>query len=387
MEKQRLTQSKTTANKDHRQPTNRLEEHPFLQLQADIGNAATNRLIQAQSQDTAQPIREKPLFGGLSRDLLPIQTKLTVGAIGDKYEQEADRNAAQIVNQINKPEVGQSLSSSAIEQDKLSRKPTVQPSSERSGMGVTPNIEASIQKARGSGQSLPDNIRGRMEQAFGANFSGVRIHVGAQSDELNQIIRAKAFTTGQDIFFRQGNFNPDNSKGQELLAHELTHVVQQNGASLEHHHLDSGNHQKIQSTSNNVIQRQYSQAEEKIFLAAARSGNWQLVPAQYRQEFEDRITPLLDPNDVNQWQYSSNLFDQKTKRNDQFNSDAALWYHTMFDQGQGIAPQDERVLQEQQGFLKRHFLAMSIMGMQMGDQANQQSYVPVDQAPGMAIYL
>ncbi|AUT01317.1 hypothetical protein CLI64_13405 [Nostoc sp. CENA543] len=100
------------------------------------------------------------------------------------------------------------------------------------GMTATPDIEGSIQKAQGRGQPLADSIKQPMERAFGADFSRVNIHTDAQADQLNQSIQAKAFTTGQDIFFRQGNYNPANRGGQELLAHELTHVIQQNGSGL-----------------------------------------------------------------------------------------------------------------------------------------------------------
>jgi hypothetical protein len=67
-----------------------------------------------------------------------------------------------------------------------------------------------------------------MGKAMGADFSGVRVHTDSQSDELNQSIQAKAFTTGQDVFFRRGAYDPGSRGGQELIAHELTHVVQQN---------------------------------------------------------------------------------------------------------------------------------------------------------------
>ena len=72
-----------------------------------------------------------------------------------------------------------------------------------------------------------------MEQVFGADFSGVKVHTDATSDELNQAIQAKAFTTGEDIFFRSGAYEPSSWGGQELLAHELTHVVQQNGGAVQ----------------------------------------------------------------------------------------------------------------------------------------------------------
>lgn len=71
-----------------------------------------------------------------------------------------------------------------------------------------------------------------MEQAFGADFSGVKVHTDTQADQLNQSIQAKAFTIGQDVFFRSGTYEPGSHGGQELLAHELTHVVQQSGSAV-----------------------------------------------------------------------------------------------------------------------------------------------------------
>lgn len=94
---------------------------------------------------------------------------------------------------------------------------------------AAPSVESSIRRARGGGKVLDDNTRDRMETAFGADFSGVRLHTDAQADALNRTLNARAFTTEQDIFFRQGAYNPDSPDGQELLAHELTHVVQQTG--------------------------------------------------------------------------------------------------------------------------------------------------------------
>jgi hypothetical protein len=70
-----------------------------------------------------------------------------------------------------------------------------------------------------------------METAFDANFSGVKVHTDGESDQLNKSLNSRAFATGQDIFFSQGAYNPGSRDGQELLAHELTHVVQQNGKS------------------------------------------------------------------------------------------------------------------------------------------------------------
>ncbi|MGB8697791.1 MAG: DUF4157 domain-containing protein [Thermosynechococcaceae cyanobacterium] len=185
--------------------------HPMLHLQRQMGNQAVGRLIQA---------------------------KLTVGEPNDVYEQEADRVAAEVVRQIHSPKppsTGQAASvqrqTVGDEEEKLQTKPLIQCKSDVGGMAVSSGIESSIQQARGSGQPLAESIRTPMEQAFGADFSGVRVHTDERSDRLNREVGARAFTTGQDVFFRQGEYSPGNRSGQELIAHELTHVVQQESSS------------------------------------------------------------------------------------------------------------------------------------------------------------
>jgi hypothetical protein len=94
---------------------------------------------------------------------------------------------------------------------------------------VSPEVEKTIEGKRGGGQALDSNVRARMESAFGADFSGVRAHTDSGADTLSGRLNARAFTTGKDIFFKQGAYSPGSSIGLELLAHELTHVVQQTG--------------------------------------------------------------------------------------------------------------------------------------------------------------
>jgi hypothetical protein len=106
----------------------------------------------------------------------------------------------------------------------------------RKGNGETEvalDVEQAIQRARGDGQSMDKSMRGQMESAFGADFSGVRVHTDTEADTLNRMLNARAFTTCQDIFFRQGEYNPSSSSGRKLMAHELTHVVQQNGDKVQ----------------------------------------------------------------------------------------------------------------------------------------------------------
>ncbi len=98
------------------------------------------------------------------------------------------------------------------------------------------DLESAVNRARSGGDSLDESLRQPMESAFGADFGGVRIHTGADADTLNRSVQARAFTTGRDIFFRSGEYRPASSSGQELIAHELTHVVQQNGSGPVQRH-------------------------------------------------------------------------------------------------------------------------------------------------------
>lgn len=92
---------------------------------------------------------------------------------------------------------------------------------------VPAQLERSIEATRGGGKALDAELRSSMEQAFGRDLSAVRVHTGGEADRLSRSLGAEAFTTGSDIYFRDGQYRPETEGGKELLAHELTHVAQQ----------------------------------------------------------------------------------------------------------------------------------------------------------------
>jgi hypothetical protein len=94
-------------------------------------------------------------------------------------------------------------------------------------------FESSLSSSKGSGSPLPDTTKQFMESRFGADFSGVRIHTGSYAENLSTGIHAQAFTHGNDIYFNSGKYSPHTEAGGTLLAHELTHTIQQ-GASRSH---------------------------------------------------------------------------------------------------------------------------------------------------------
>ncbi|MEO0538309.1 MAG: DUF4157 domain-containing protein [Cyanobacteria bacterium P01_A01_bin.123] len=176
-----------------------------------------------------------------------VQAKLTVGPAGDKYEQEADRVAASVVDMIHSPVAETSVQRSLdgdgmppqawpqMRIQRYSQKDDVQTKLTpnqigKEGGAASEDVTSEIERAKGGGQKLDQGLQHRMGKAMGTDFSRVRIHTDATSDQINQTIQAKAFTTGSDVFFRQGQYNPGTKSGQQLIAHELTHVVQQGQA-------------------------------------------------------------------------------------------------------------------------------------------------------------
>lgn len=100
------------------------------------------------------------------------------------------------------------------------------------GGEVAPEIGQAIQRTSG-GAPLDKNTNSRMSASLGLDLSGVRVHTDARADTLARSLSARAFTTGSDIFFKQGEYDPTSRSGQHLLAHELTHVGQQGGADIQ----------------------------------------------------------------------------------------------------------------------------------------------------------
>jgi len=95
------------------------------------------------------------------------------------------------------------------------------------GGWLAPHVATEVDAARGGGTGLPEHTTADLGRFLGADFSAVRVHTDTRADELNRAVQATAFTSGNDIFFSRGSYQPDSASGRELLAHELTHVVQQ----------------------------------------------------------------------------------------------------------------------------------------------------------------
>lgn len=192
------------------------QRHEFImQLHQTYGNRYVQRLLESMN----------------------VQAKLTISAPGDIYEQEADR----VAESVTKTMYSHLQHQAPEEEEEVMTKPAseiqcqvpeeeeevqMQPA-ESQPATVSENLETTINAARGNGQPLSEEVRLPMEQAFGADFSGVRVHTDSEAHGLSESLQARAFTAGKDIFFKSGEYTPSSSSGQQLLAHELTHTLQQ----------------------------------------------------------------------------------------------------------------------------------------------------------------
>lgn len=157
---------------------------------------------------------------------LPIQTKLSIGQPNDKYEREADSVADRIMRMPQKTPNIQTKCAACEEEEKVRTKPLRMKSdggTTRSLVGLSNQLN----KSKGNGRPLPIATNQFMSQAFSRDFSGVKIHTGADAVHMNQALNARAFTYGAAIYFNKNQYHPESPSGKKLLAHELTHVVQQ----------------------------------------------------------------------------------------------------------------------------------------------------------------
>jgi len=240
------------------EPPPPLPQSPASQLKGAFAPVSENP-IQRQCTDCANQEEEQAGEAGKDLKEIGIQTKLTVGAPGDAYEQEADlvetlhATSLQVMSMSSPPDSSASVQRQLdtnhphhpkqIWQRAQSIKPVVhrqidprvqmrqmiQRAHQIDGNQASGDLESRLNTSKGGGSPLSEGVRGFMEPRFGADFSGVRVHTGGEAVQINQELGAQAFTHGSDVYFGAGK-SPGNN---ELTAHELTHVVQQSGKAVQ----------------------------------------------------------------------------------------------------------------------------------------------------------
>lgn len=258
--------------------------HSIVHSQRTIGNQAVQRFLEANTEEVESGTTEIVHFGhDFSRvpihtpAVKAVQTKLAINKPGDEYEQEADRVAEQVMRMVEPTPIGSAPAAiqrkcAGCEDEKENAVPTervpavVAQSPSKAAMtrpGAVQGVEGEEEEyppvsqavvfrkaefatpltATESAAAVTDRLSGyragealpaltcqRMENAFGYDFSRVRVHRDAEAGEMSRQLSALAFTHGSHIYFGNGMYDPDGSSGKRLLAHELTHVVQQKQA-------------------------------------------------------------------------------------------------------------------------------------------------------------
>jgi hypothetical protein len=218
-----------------------------------------------------------------------LQTKLTVGAPGDKYEQEADSMAAKVMTMPDSALQQPIQRQTDSETEAVQRQPLVnsitplvqrQTAEDSEQVQLKPNgsstqasasVESSLAGSKGGGSPLPNDVRSFMEPRFGADFSSIKVHTDSNAVQMNKELGAQAFAHGSDIYYGAGK-----SPGKdELTAHELTHTIQQTG--------------KVQPKWLNNKQQKQSQPEVQGEMLQAKEIPWM------RQEAKQTESVAVEP--------------------------------------------------------------------------------------------
>jgi len=216
---------------------------PLVQRQADEEEEPVQgKLLQRQeAEEEEEPIQTKLQRQETEEEEEPTQTKRMQRK---ETEEEEEPIQTKLQRQAEKEENEEPFQTERIqrqgteEEEKVQTKLQCQPEEEEEEPvqakqtsnqtpAVTSNIEASVNSLKGGGHPLPESTRSYFEPRFGTDFSNVRLHTDSKATETAKSINAKAFTTGKNVVFGAGQYSPYTSSGKKLLAHELTHVVQQ----------------------------------------------------------------------------------------------------------------------------------------------------------------
>jgi LysM repeat protein len=168
--------------------------------------------------DPCEDEEQKPQLKETEPEGFGIQRKsLAVSAVGDPDEKQADEVARNVV----------------ARQPVGTEGPARINADGNGSAQTTPEFQSQLESSKGSGKSLPPDVQIEMGSRMGTDFSKVRVHTGSVANEMSESINARAFTLGSDVYFRQGEYNPVSRPGKELLAHELTHTLQQAGRQVQ----------------------------------------------------------------------------------------------------------------------------------------------------------
>ena len=221
-----------------------------------------------------------------------LQAKLTIGASNDPLEQEADR----VADQVLAAPAHSAVSGAAPRIQRLTR--------QAAGDAVT--APASVDRVlSGSGRPLDQALQQDMGRRFGHDFSQVRVHTGSTAEQSAQDINAHAYTVGRNIVFGAGSFAPGSHEGRKLIAHELTHVIQQTGAASIHDRQGGEKRALPSMEGRHTIQKQ--EAKPEASPEKDKTDDSKLTVQLTEPDFLSLKKPFFDRNVYHLWDPNSAL--------------------------------------------------------------------------------
>ena len=169
------------------------------------------RKLEDKAQKKEQPLKDKTVF----KKSKPVSTKAisSTSEIQNKQEGEIQKKEEETVGKDTEKQLQMSAAGNA-------------------SPDLNSNFETNLNSSKGSGAGLSGNTKKEMESGFGTDFSSVKVHTDSDAVKMNKQLGSQAFANGNHVYFNEGKFNPNSQSGKHLLAHELTHTVQQGGTTV-----------------------------------------------------------------------------------------------------------------------------------------------------------
>ena len=169
------------------------------------------RKLEDKAQKKEQPLKDKTVF----KKSKPVSTKAisSTSEIQNKQEGEIQKKEEETVGKDTEKQLQMSAAGNA-------------------SPDLNSNFETNLNSSKGSGAGLSGNTKKEMESGFGTDFSNVKVHTDSDAVKMNKQLGSQAFANGNHVYFNEGKFNPNSQSGKHLLAHELTHTVQQGGTTV-----------------------------------------------------------------------------------------------------------------------------------------------------------
>ena len=169
------------------------------------------RKLEDKAQKKEQPLKDKTVF----KKSKTVSTKAisSISEIQNKQEGEIQKKEEETVGKDTEKQLQMSAAGNA--------RPD-----------LNSNFETNLNSSKGSGAGLSENTKKEMESGFGTDFSNVKVHTDSDAVKMNKQLGSQAFANGNHVYFNEGKFNPNSQSGKHLLAHELTHTVQQGGTTV-----------------------------------------------------------------------------------------------------------------------------------------------------------